>query len=110
MSTQRARNLRSNMTDAERALWQRIRRRQVEGRKFRRQFPLGNYIVDFICLEAGLVIEVDGGQHLERAYDVRRTAWLEAQGFKVIRFWNNEVLKEMNAVLEAIRMELAPPP
>ena len=83
MSTQRARNLRKNMTDAERVLWRLIRNRQVEGRRFRRQFSIGNYIVDFICLEKRLIIEVDGGQHIERvSYDQRRTAWLEKKGSK----------------------------
>lgn len=99
----RARRLRKEMTDAERALWAKIRQRQIEGCQFRRQFPLGQYIVDFVCFERPLVIEVDGGQHTEqKCYDDRRTAWLENQGFQVLRFWNNEVLTELEVVLETI--------
>ena len=86
-------------------LWNILRRRQVSGYKFRRQAPIGPYIVDFLCLEIRLVIEVDGGQHSEQAnYDARRTAWLESEGFKVIRFWNNEVLEETDSVRDAIWM------
>ncbi len=99
----RARQLRRNATDAERALWNILRNRQVSGCRFRRQAPIGPYIVDFVCLENRLVIEVDGGQHGERmGYDDRRTAWLEDEGYRVIRFWNNQVLEEMKAVREAI--------
>jgi very-short-patch-repair endonuclease len=107
---QRARDLRKNMTDAEMVLWQHIRKRQINVCRFRRQFLIGSYIVDFVCLEKRLIIEVDGGQHADSVYDDSRTAWLEDQGFKVIRFWNNDVLKEMDAVLEVIRMALSPPP
>ena len=86
-------------------LWNILRRRQVSGYKFRRQAPIGPYIVDFLCLEIRLVIEVDGGQHSEQAnYDACRTAWLESEGFKVIRFWNNEVLEETDSVRDAIWM------
>jgi very-short-patch-repair endonuclease len=99
----RARRLRKEMTDAERALWAKIGQRQIDGFQFRRQFPLGQYIVDFVCFERQLVIEVDGGQHTEqKCYDDRRTAWLENQGFQVLRFWNNEVLTELEVVLETI--------
>jgi very-short-patch-repair endonuclease len=74
------------MTDAERALWGRLRKRQVSGFAFRRQFPLGHYIVDFVCLAERLIVELDGGQHIEQQeYDTRRTAWLEKQGYRVIR-------------------------
>jgi very-short-patch-repair endonuclease len=91
---ERARKLRKNMTDAERALWARIRRRQILDCKFRRQQPLGDYIVDFVCLEKKLIIELDGGQHIEQEeYDSRRTHWLEEQGFRVLRFWNHDVFK-----------------
>ena len=73
------------------------------GYRFRRQAPIGPYIVDFVCFENRLVIEVDGGQHVERAdYDAERTAWLESAGFRVIRFWNNQVLQEKDAIREAI--------
>lgn len=99
----RARRLRKEMSDAERTLWARIRRRQIDGCQFRRQFPLGRYIVDFICFERQLVIEVDGGQHTEqKQYDERRTQWLEAEGFRVLRFWNDEVLRSTDDVVEAI--------
>ncbi len=95
----RARALRANLTDAERALWQKIRGKQL-GAKFRRQAPVGPYIADFLSHEARLVIEVDGGQHgATEEYDVSRTAYIEEQGFKVLRFWNNEVLENMDGVL-----------
>lgn len=75
----------------------------MDGHKFRRQHPVGDYVVDFVCLEARLVVEVDGGQHLDQAeYDAARTRWLELQGFQVLRFWNDEVLERPAAVLEVI--------
>jgi very-short-patch-repair endonuclease len=105
---QRARKLRTEATDAERALWARLRRRQILGYKFRRQQPLGQYIVDFVCLEKRLIVEVDGSQHNEQqSYDAARTGWLESQGYRVLRFWNNEVLSEMASVIEAITQQLA---
>jgi very-short-patch-repair endonuclease len=107
MSIPIARKLRSNPTDAEMRLWSRLRRKQVDGHRFRRQVPLGSYVVDFACLEARLIVEVDGGQHGER--DAARTAWLEAQGFRVLRFWNNDVLENTDGVIEAIRGALPPP-
>lgn len=100
--TQRARDLRANMTDAERRLWQGLRGRQLGGYKFRRQIPIGPYIVDFACLEARLVIEVDGGQHLGSAEDQARDAWLMSEGYRVFRFWNHEVLLQTTDVLERI--------
>lgn len=103
MSKTKARELRKNPTDAERKLWIHLQRRQIGGHKFRRQHILGPYIVDFICLEKRLIIEVDGGHHDEQiARDVRRSHWLESRGFRVIRFWNNQVLKEIEAVQEVI--------
>ena len=100
------RALRRNMTDAERKLWQYLRGNQL-GVKFRRQHPFENYILDFVCLPLGLVIEVDGGQHMEQAeHDAKRTAMLEGAGFRVFRFWNNQVLNELDAVLEAIRVDI----
>ena len=106
-NTPRARHLRKNPTDAERALWTILRKGQVPGHRFRRQAPVGPYIVDFVCFENKLVIEVDGGQHAEQAdYDAARTAWLESQGFRVLRFWNNQVLQEMDAVREAVWLEV----
>ena len=100
------------MTDAERALWQRLRFRQVLDCRFRRQRPLGQFIADFVCLERMLVIEVDGGQHAEMLeQDAKRTRWLESQGYRVLRFWDNQVLKEIDGVLEVVVGALqAPPP
>ncbi len=106
-SITRARHLRKQSTDAEETLWRHLRNRQLAGYKFRRQAPLGKYIVDFLCYEQKLVIEIDGGQHqLRSKSDSERTNWLEAQGFRVVRFWNNQVLAETEAVLEAILREL----
>jgi very-short-patch-repair endonuclease len=96
-----AARLRREMTDAERALWSRLRDRRLQGFKFRSQWTLGRYVADFCCLQARLVVEVDGGQHDEKQ-DARRTAWLKAQGFRVIRFWNNDVLTNIDGVLEVI--------
>jgi very-short-patch-repair endonuclease len=80
----------------------------MEGQKFRRQQPLGRYIVDFVCFEKKLIVEVDGGQHSELVVsDSTRTAWLEAQGFRVLRFWNHQVLADVQAVKEAIREALS---
>lgn len=96
--------LRTNATDAERALWQKLRAKQIRFR-FRRQFPIGPYIVDFVCLRAKLIVEVDGGQHgTER--DEARTLWLESRGYKVLRFWNNDVLGNTDGVLHMITEEL----
>jgi len=98
-----ARTLRRNLTEAERQLWRRLRLQQLGGHRFRRQQPLGPYIVDFICLEKRLIVEVDGGQHAEEAEsDAQRTGWLEAQGFRVLRFWNTEVLQQIETVKEMI--------
>ena len=103
LAIQRARKLRSNPTDAERMLWRHLRLRQFAGQKFRRQRPIGPYIVDFVCLEKKLVIEVDGGQHIkQKASDAKRDAWLRSQGLEVLRFWDHEVLKEIDHVKQAI--------
>jgi very-short-patch-repair endonuclease len=103
MSREHARVLRKNPTEAERSLWKHLRLRQLHGHKFRRQQPLGQYIVDFVCLEKRLIVELDGGQHAGQAgSDAERTAWLEAQGFHVLRFWNHNLLNESEAVKEAI--------
>jgi adenine-specific DNA-methyltransferase len=99
----KARTLRQQMTDAERILWHRLRRRGLSGYKFRRQQPIGPYIVDFVCLSQRLVVEVDGGQHTESIADDRaRSQWLQTKGYRVIRFWNHEVLTETDQVLESI--------
>ena len=95
-----ARHLRRHATDVERKLWYQIRDKQIEGFRFRRQRPIGKFIVDFICLEAKLIIELDGGQHATAVTeDEKRTAFLEASGYRVLRFWNNEVIENMEGVL-----------
>ncbi len=96
------RTLRRRMTDAERTLWSILRNRQIEGCKFRRQHPYDRYILDFVCLEHRLVIEVDGGQHCDSGSDAVRDAFLRAAGFTVLRFWNHDVLSETFAVGDAI--------
>lgn len=98
----RARELRAKMTDAERKLWYALRDRRFAGTKFRGQVPVGPFIADFICYPARLVIEVDGGQHAESARDERRDRWFAANAFRVLRFWNNEVLKNLEGVLTVI--------
>ncbi len=99
------------MTDAELRLWSRLRGDQLGGYRFRRQAPMGAYIVDFVCLRARLVVELDGGQHATAAErDERRTAWLESRGFKVLRFWNTDVLRNPDGVLETISASLTPSP
>ena len=100
----RARELRSDPTDAERALWRSLRQRRFAGHKFRRQVPLGDYIVDFACLDARLIVEVDGAHHLDqqREQDSARDAWLREQGFCVLRFWNSQVLTAPDEVDQAI--------
>ena len=101
-----ARRLRANQTDAETALWNRIRNRQIDGHKFVRQVPIGNYICDFVCREKLLVIEVDGGQHNESAADAIRDRRLAEDGYRVLRFWNNDVLGNVDGVLTTISVEL----
>ena len=99
----RARRLRMEPTEAERAVWARLRKRQLLGHKLRRQRPIGRYIVDFVCLERLLVVELDGSQHLEQqSYDETRRRWLEGQGYRVLRFWNNEALAQTDSVIETI--------
>jgi very-short-patch-repair endonuclease len=98
-----AKQLRAHSTDAEAVLWYNLRNRRFFGYKFRRQMAVGKYIVDFVCLERMLVIEVDGGQHAEQLlYDTERTKALVKRGFNVIRFWNNEVLSNLDGVLSTI--------
>ena len=104
-----AKKLRINSTDTEKYLWKCLRRNQLEGFKFRRQHPIGKYIVDFINLERKIVIEVDGGQHLENKKDKLRDKWLEEQGYEVLRFWDNKVLTNIEGVLEVIREKLLSP-
>ncbi len=110
--TETARNLRKEATDAEKLLWKHLRTKQIEGLKFRRQEQISRFIADFVCYERTLIIEADGGQHaLEREKDDERTAWLNSQGFTVLRFWNHEILPNLEGVLEVIRKAcLAPLP
>jgi very-short-patch-repair endonuclease len=102
MSIEIARRLRKSMTDAERVLWRWLRSRRIDGWTFRRQEPIDAYIVDFVCFKARLVIEVDGGQHSESQADGKRDAYLHSGGFRVLRFWNNEVLSNPEGVQRAI--------
>lgn len=111
MTTQRpapdhARTLRRASTDAEKRLWRYLRDRQVAGFKFRRQVPIGPYVVDFVCLEARLIVEVDGGQHAVPGIDAVRTAYLKSEAFRVIRFWNNDVLANVEGVIRSIEQAL----
>jgi very-short-patch-repair endonuclease len=103
----RAQELRHSPTIAEEALWKHLRGRRLEGRKFRRQVWIGPFIVDFVCLDARLVVEADGSQHVENAeYDHHRSRFLETEGFHVLRFWNNEITFNIAGVLELIRFHL----
>jgi very-short-patch-repair endonuclease len=104
----RARSLRHNMTDAERRLWRTLRLRQMGDYKFRRQVPLGRYIADFVCHEARLIVEeVDGGQHDAFSLgEIGRTRFLESEGYRILRFWNNEVLENLDGVYSTIATEL----
>ncbi|HEX2580498.1 MAG TPA: endonuclease domain-containing protein [Dongiaceae bacterium] len=107
---ERARTLRRNTTDPEKKLWLILADRQMQGFKFRRQVPLGSYIADFACHEIRLIIELDGGQHdLSSPAENKRTAFLESQGYRVLRFWNNEVMANLEGVAAAIMKVLDPP-
>jgi very-short-patch-repair endonuclease len=107
----KARVLRRAMTDAELRMWYHLRAGRFLGLKFRRQVPLGNYIVDFICPSALLIVELDGGQHAERiAQDEERSRWLQGQGYRVIRFWNSDVLGNLEGVLQEIEANCRPSP
>jgi len=102
--------LRKNQTDAERKLWRCLRARELGGFKFRRQYPIAPYIVDFICVEKRLIVEIDGGQHVTMTeLDNTRTEFLNARGYRVLRFWNNEVLQQLDAVLARILDSLMHP-
>src|SRR5438552_18718795 len=101
----RAKELRHDQTEAETFVWSQLRGRRFSGFKFRRQVPLGNYIVDFVCLDRRVIVELDGGQHNEtaaRSYDARRDAWLRSQGFEVLRFWNSDVFEEWEGLAERV--------
>jgi very-short-patch-repair endonuclease len=101
----RADQLRRNTTDAEKKLWRHLRRLELDGSHFRRQVPFGPYIADFACVVARLLIEIDGSQHAEERKKVRdeaRTRWLEKEGYRVLRFWNNDIAKNIDGVMEAV--------
>jgi very-short-patch-repair endonuclease len=103
-----AKALRKDQTEAEKRLWILLKARQLEGLKFRRQAPIGNYTADFVCFEARLIIEIDGGQHAaEDSKDLERSAWLQSQGFKVLRFWNDDVLVNTEVVMNMIWAQTA---
>ncbi|QUT06286.1 endonuclease domain-containing protein [Sphingobium phenoxybenzoativorans] len=104
--TRLSRTLRSDPTDAEKRLWHHLRAHRLNGHKFKRQAPVGNHIADFLCDRARIVIEVDGGQHAESPADADRTAILQSQGYTVLRFWNHDVLHNIEGVLQDIRRAL----
>jgi very-short-patch-repair endonuclease len=106
-----ARELRKKMTDIERLLWSKLRGKQFSGFKFRKQAPIGRFIVDFVCFDRKVVVELDGGQHAVSVEDdKRRSEWLRSQGFRVLRFWNHEVVEDADMVMEAIWLALQMPP
>jgi len=107
--THRARELRNNMTKAERYLWSRLCNRKLRGFKFRRQVPIGPYFADFACLSARLVIEIDGGEHHEEAEDARKTSYLESRGFRVVRIGASQTDQHLDEVVERIWSELQSP-
>ncbi|WP_342740154.1 endonuclease domain-containing protein [Bradyrhizobium sp. B117] len=110
VKTERARHLRAALTDAERTLWYRLRARRLNGYKFVRQEPIGPYTVDFICREARLIVEVDGGQHANNPRDAVRDKWLADRNYRILRFWNNDVSRNLAGVLETIVTALAEAP
>jgi very-short-patch-repair endonuclease len=105
----RARTMRTVLTPAEQVLWNLLRDRRFSGHKFRRQVPVGPYIADFLSYEARLIVEADGGQHAINDTDVTRTRWPEAQGFRMLRFWNHEILTQRENVAERLFLALANP-
>lgn len=107
ITIRRARKLRRAMTDAEQVLWYHLRDRRLAGFKFVRQVPIGCYIADYVCRDKNLIVELDGGQHAEKVeYDMSRTDYMNNKGFQVLRFWNNDVMKNRQIVLEKIYMVL----
>jgi very-short-patch-repair endonuclease len=101
----RAHQLRRNTTDAEKKLWRHLRRLDLDGSHFRRQVPIGPYIADFACMAARLLVEIDGSQHAEdrkKVHDEARARWLEKEGYRVLRFWNNDITKNIDGVMEAV--------
>lgn len=106
LAQRRATALRKRTTEAEQRLWYHLRRRQLSGARFRRQVPIGPFIADFASLESSLIIEVDGSQHRDNAKDAHRDHYLRQRGFRILRFWDNEVLQQTDAVLEVVRRSL----
>jgi len=106
-SPDKRRKLRQAATEAEKFFWSKVRNQQIDGAKFRRQVPIDRFVVDFCCLEHKLVVEIDGGQHAESSSDDVRTADLEAAGYRVIRFWNNDVLGNIEGVIDTLRAEMS---
>jgi very-short-patch-repair endonuclease len=110
-SRKKSARVKAQLTGAERFLWRHLRLRQIAGYKFRRQRPIGYYIIDFVCLEKRVVIEVDGGQHDARSsYDTERDLWLRNQGYSILRFWNHDVFTKIDAVMAVIQNALSEPP
>ncbi len=105
-----ARHLRRHMTESEIALWRHLRAHRLNGEKFRRQQALGPYVVDFVHFGARLIVEADGGQHDGSPHDEQRDAWLRAQGFRVMRFWNNDIMGNLEGVLETVMAAVAAAP
>ena len=105
----KAKRLRRDLTDAERKLWSILRNSQLQGAKFRRQQPIGPFIADFVCQDRKLIVEADGGQHLDSAYDIRRTAFLEGKGYRRLRFWNNDILENLDGVAQMIATAVSTP-
>jgi very-short-patch-repair endonuclease len=106
-----ARKLRRNATEAEKLLWERLRGRRIEGVKFRRQQPIGPYVVDFVSFEKKLIIELDGGQHkIQKNEDEKREKWFEQRGFRIFRFWNCDIFENFEGVLERVRKMVLKPP
>ncbi len=111
MASDFARQLYRDLTDAERCLWKHLRAHRFANEKFRRQEPIGPYLVDFVSHRSRLIIELDGGQHtVQVEHDRERTSWLNSRGYRVVRFWNHQMLTETESVLEAIALALAPSP
>lgn len=106
-SSLQAKSLRQNQTDAEKKFWNEVKAKRFQGLKFKRQHPIGTYYADFACIEEKIVVEIDGGQHNENTKDELRTQYLEEKGFQVIRFWNNEVLDNMEGVLTTLSLTLS---